>query len=224
MYPMLQSLGIISCHRHHTNRMTHTEILALLKRHNALIVHCAGMAKGVGSAMTAALGYLERLERAAQNNVELSCSTVVPNDECSFNRMNYTGKVGLVLLPSTAGSITFASSTDAGSQIDPNCPERRTHNCGPVSLQAIDSAISCRSTDTYNELGLYQFSVVGVFVDPPVQYSSEFGFHDVTIDEIAFRFPSYALFCLRRGVLYTCHKEGGEWQVGTLVPMADIYN
>jgi hypothetical protein len=204
--------------------MTLAETLALLKLHNALIVHCAGMAKGVGSPKTAALGYLERLECAAQNKFELSCSTVVPNDECSFDRMNYTGQVGLVLLPSTAESVTFASPTDAGSQIDPNCPGRRTHNCGPVSLHAIDSAISRRPTDKYNELGLYQFSVVGVFVDPPVQYSDEVGFHDVSVDEVALRFPSYSLFCLQQGVLHTYLKEGNVWQVGTPVPMTDIYD
>ena len=201
-----------------------SEVHSLLAQHNALIVHCAGMTKGIGNTATASLDYLERLEHAAQNQVELSCSTVVPNDECSFERMNYTGKVGLVLRPSTAESITFASATDAGSQIDPTRPGRRIHNCGPVSLQAIETAISCRHPDKYNEIGMFKLSVACVFVDPPIQYSSDEGFHDVSVDEVATRFRDQDLFCLRRGVLHCLYKQDDSWHLGQRVAVASIYN
>ena len=206
------------------SRMSLPEILAILIQNNALIVHCAGMAKGVGDATTASLGYLERLEHASRNKFELSCSTIVPGDVCSFERMNYTGKVGLVLRPNTVVSITFTSPNDAGSQIDPTRPGRRTHNCGPVSLQSIEAAISGRALDRYNEFGLHQFSVVGVFVDPPIQYSTDIGFNDVSVDEVAQQFPDLALYCLRGGLLHTLCKERDRWNVGQQVSAVDVYS
>jgi len=44
----------------------------VLIKNGALLVHCAGYAKMVGNAHTNQLGYLERLQVAAQGDLELA--------------------------------------------------------------------------------------------------------------------------------------------------------
>lgn len=198
-------------------------ILSILADKQALLVHCAGFAKGIGSNETNALKYLERLQRAIDRDFELSCSTVFPGDIHTLEIMNYTGKVGLILCPNAMNSITFASPNDAGSQIDPNNPGRRLSGLPPATPQRIQAAIDERPCNAYNELGVLNYSVRGVFIDPPVQYSSEEGIASIECSEVALAFSDQPLFRIHRGELYEVVRGNGGFSIGAKADVEKLY-
>ncbi len=199
------------------------DLLSLLIDQDAIIVHCAGFAKGVGNDETNGLDYLQRLHRAIVGDVELSCSTVVPGDMNDFSKMNYTGKVGLVLRPNSSASITFASESDVGSQIDPRDSKRRFTGLPSATLELIQTAITDRPPNTYNELGVMDYSVIGVFIDPPIQYVSETGLHSIELRDVAKAFSAVRLFLLRGGQLHDLVSEDGRLTQGNVVSIASLY-
>ena len=132
----------------------------------------------------------------------------------SHNAMNYTGKVGLILCPNAMDSITFASPSDAGSQIDPNNPGRRSSGLPPATPQLIQAAIDERLYDAYNELGVLNYRVLGVFIDPPVQYSLGEGIVSIEYSEVASAFPDQPLFCIYRGELFGVVQDNAGYSIG----------
>ena len=80
---------------------------------DAFIYHGAGIAKGVGSAATNNLSYIQRLTNAANLDLELCCSTVRKGD--SKINLNYWGRIGLILKPKSPNSITQVCPYDAGT-------------------------------------------------------------------------------------------------------------
>jgi len=72
---------------------------------NAFIAHCAGYAKGVGNNQTDRYSIFERIHHAIFDDIEISCSTIVPGD--NFQGNNYTGTLGIILFPKAPNSITL---------------------------------------------------------------------------------------------------------------------
>jgi len=199
------------------------DFLEVLVRNHAFLAHCAGFSKGIGDASTNSLGYLERLKQAAESMKELSCSTIRPGDMHDWSIMNYTGKVGLVLLPNAATSITYASPKDAGSQIDSSNPGRRYSGQPAATPELVETAILSRLPSSYNELGVINYTVVGVFMDEPVQYSGADEVVTLTPEDISSYFSSKRLFYLKKGQLYECVGSGDSLVCGAQVSISQIY-
>lgn len=200
------------------------EVLSLLIEHSALLVHCAGIAKGVGSSETDQLDYLGRLRFAIANtDIELSCSTIVPGDSVDHMRTNYSGHVGIILRPNRVDSITFALPRDAGSQIDATNPKRRFTGLPQATPELIRAAIVERDASNYNELGVIDYSVLAVFIEPPVQYSTMDGTVTVPNNTIASVFSNQRLLGLHRGELYELDWSNGQPRLGAKVDVASLY-
>lgn len=204
---------------------TYEELLSLLREQSALIVHCAGFAKGVGSVETNNHGYLARLQYAIDNSdIEVSCSTIIPGDFYAWGHENYTGRVGVVIRPNKIESITFASPVDAGSQIDLTNPKRRYTGLPQATIDIIRSAILDRCPDRYNELGVMDYTVMGIFVDPPVEFIENGNFQQRNAEEILAQFPDQRWLCLQQGSLYeVCRTGDGRLSCGSRIDVSSLY-
>jgi len=202
------------------NTFTRDELHALLVSRNAFVGHCAGFAKGVGNVLTNSYGYLERLQKASTEDFELSCSTIRPGD---VFWSNYTGKVGLVLLPRQPDSITYACFRDGGTQIDPTNPRRRSHSRVSLSIDGIAHAIDDRWPDRYNELCVLDYEVRGVFCHLPIEYSAETSMGYLTPADVARAFPSHTIFQAIRGNLHPFIDPLHSETVGPATPVSAFY-
>jgi len=138
--------------------------------------------------------------------------------------MNYTGKVGIVIRPNKIESITYASPTDAGSQIDPTNSKRRSTTLPQATIGTIRSAILDRYPDRYNELGVMDYTVMGVFVDPPVQFMENGNLQDLNAEEVLAQFPDQRWFCLQQGRLYeVCRTGDGRLSCGSRIEVPSLY-
>lgn len=203
----------------------------VLIKNDALLVHCAGYAKMVGNAHTNQLGYLERLQVAAEGDLELACSTVREGDWTSIAEIrNYTGPCGLVLRPIGENAITYAWHKDAGTSIGEN--GRRAGISADALVFPLDRAISCRAADTYNEVGVLGYEVLGIFMDrlqfeysiPDCQVADRltaFGnpgpehtnyakafMEEITLNDVCKTFPDLDIFLLRCGQLNWIRQKG----------------
>jgi len=133
---------------------------------NAFIAHCAGYAKGVGNNQTDRYSIFERIHHAIFDDIEISCSTIVPGD--NFQGNNYTGTLGIILFPKAPNSITFASCSDSGTSIDIGNPTRRKYKNikSDISLENIQKCILDRNKTDYNEFCILAYHVVGVLLVP----------------------------------------------------------
>lgn len=211
-----------------------------LIRHEALLIHSAGFAKMVGNIITNQYGYLERLQVAARDHIEIACSTILNGDSSCY----YTGACGLILRPTGAEAITYAWPEDAGTSIGEN--GRRANVTQEARDLPLDEAITKREPNRYNEVGAYGYEVFGVFMDQAdeVQYSipddqckailDELGnppldhpdylraiMGTVTAQDVRSAFPSLDLFHLERGRLYLINHAGQR--SANAIPLVEIY-
>ena len=136
---------------------------------NAFIYHGAAIAKGIGNSHTNSLPFLQRLHNVIDHDLEVCCSTVREGD--SETNLEFWGNIGLILWPRSPNSITFVSEEDAGTTPDPNHTGRRNLTPRmPVTAQALVDSIEQRPPNAANEWCLLDYEVVGVFVEPPIQY------------------------------------------------------
>lgn len=173
-------------YKHESKCMPKSKIGILLK-HKCVLVHCAGFVKMVGNEDTNSLTYLGRLNRVVKDtNTAIACSTVSHSD--TYEKGNYTGRLGVVIRPKEKGSILDCSSEDAGTT--PEGREKMKDNM-KSSDSDFESAIVNRGRDKYNEICVCEYEIMGVFFDYPVQYSDENGnYKDVTSKEIYDNFGS----------------------------------
>jgi len=158
------------------------------------------------------------------NDIELSCSTIIPGDVHTWARTNYTGKIGIVIRPNKIKSITYASPADAGSQIDPTNPKRRYTGLPQATVDIIRSAILGRCPDRYNELGVMDYTVMGVFIDPPVEFTTPNGdFQSIGVEEVLAKFSDQRLLCLREGSLYEICRIDGHLSCGQKIDVPSLY-
>lgn len=203
----------------------------VLLEHAALLVHCAGFAKMVGNATTNNLSYLERLEVAAKGRLELACSTVQLGDGTSLEQLrNFTGPCGLVLRPVGVEAITYCWPSDAGTSIGEG--GRRVDVTSAAKALLLSEAISRRSSDKYNEIGVWGYKVVGVFMSelsfeysiPENQVMARLArlgnpsfdhpdylkaFKDtVDVHQVCAAFPELDIFHLKHGELHWIRRNG----------------
>jgi len=167
-----------------------TSYIDVLKKNNAVLVHCSSFVSLVGSAQTNQLGSIEKICKVITGNYDISCSTIVCGDQ-PVN--NYTGNFGVILAPRTSESITLASHNDTGST-----PELRelVRNSGTVaSPLELHNAIINRVT--YNEIYIHTYRVLGLFFTKPIQFGIDTNVIELEDKELYSCFPAYDFFqCL----------------------------
>lgn len=190
----------------------------LLIDKRALIYHGLGIAKGVGSDATNALAPLSRLQKVIDENLEVSCSTVLPGD--SEETTSYWGRIGLVLCPLGPESITLACWRDAGTLPDPNNYGRRIHPTITITEKILRDSIECRAPNSANEWCVLNYDVLGVLVEPPIQYLEGGVFETLEVERVFDVFPNQSVYCFKKGVLHEVNRAG-TW--GPIMHHCDLY-
>lgn len=163
-----------------------------LVERNAFIYHGAGIAKGVGSTATNSIPYIDRLKNVINDDLEVCCSTIRPGDS-EFNR-NYWGRIGLILQPRCADSITLVSASDAGTTPDPDNPRRRLIQRSSITSQALVDSMDHRKPGDANEWCVLNYEVAGVFIEPPIQYAEGQKLHEIGISDVFANFQGFRVF------------------------------
>ena len=191
---------------------------ALVER-NSLILHAASFAKGIGNEKTNSLGYLQRLEFALREDLELSCSTFGFGD--SFSKGDIWGQVGLILFPKSPDSITLVSPCDGGTSIDPDNFGRRVHPRDPITKRAIVESMDQRAKGSTNEWCLLAYDALGIYVEPPIQYSEGSKILDIDLSEVFEAFPEQKVYGFIGKQLFDVQKNGS---VGSNISAIDFYS
>lgn len=200
---------------------------------DSLLVHCAGAAQGMGTAFTRSLAPLERLQYAVRRRgeIEISCSIVSPGDVWNpgAKRMNYYGPIGLVVAPLDDGSVGAAIASGYGTQMDASNPDRRTYP-EAVRAQSIDCvyrAMAERPSDGCNEITLYRYEVLGVFLQEWMRlFDHRIGKEiEVTQQMVRDAFAGLPIFYIHFGRLYACawNEANQRYDIQHHVHSRDIY-
>lgn len=138
------------------------DVLDVLTIEDALIVHFSGtppMHHRPG------VIYPNDLQATLKNDFGgLSCSIVLPND----SHQNAIGRVGLILKPESNHSILYTNKSDAGSGVVDFNGFRSGAGQSPSRDSCLNS-IRNRASNGYNEWGVKDYSVAGVFVFFPIE-------------------------------------------------------
>lgn len=163
-----------------------------LVERNAFLYHGAGIAKGIGTAATNAIPYLQRLKKVIAEDLEVCCSTVRPGDsEANFN---FWGRIGLILSPKSPDSITLVSPKDAGTTPDQSNNGRRKFQRVAITSRALVESIDLRPSQSCNEWCVLDYRVIGVFIEPPIQYCENDELRDLNVSDVFAHFPGLPVY------------------------------
>lgn len=192
----------------------------MLRDRSAFIYHGAGIAKGIGNQSTNAIPYLARLQKAVNEDLEICCSTVRPGD--SELNLNFWGRIGLIIRPRHANSVTLVSSSDAGTVPDQAHYGRRQISRYPITSQALVESIDGRPSNSCNEWCVLDYDVIGVFIELPIQYLREDGaLTDLKVDDVFKHFPGLHVYAFHNGTTLREVVPPCNW--GRLVSVFDLY-
>mgnify|MGYP001271774963 CR=1 FL=1 len=176
------------------------KVKSILVENECFIAHCAGFVKGFS---TNDLEYLDCLSNVIKTKPPISCSTIKRGDR--FENRNYTGHIGLIIIPLNETSIPKAAPADAGTT-EHGRNELRDMGA-QASLNEIRDSVLLRKDDDNNELVIHAYDVAGVFFDrmpisfpnreDPLQPHESFQLRDVCRI-----FQGQSLFCLVAGALH----------------------
>ncbi len=180
------------------------KLIALLISYNSFIVHCASVTKGIGEDYT----YLTTLENAIKTKPPLPCSTISVGDTLDIlgPTTNYMGTIGIILVPNSDNSISFASRGDGGQT-----PEDRNREAKlkvSTTLQAVEDVIVNREYNGYNELSVYDYNIIGIFFDrmpvqfAPIKCGDKHIFYDLDVFTTYGTMKDIDFFYLEKGELY----------------------
>lgn len=179
---------------------------SVLVQRDAFIYHGAGVAKGIGDASTNALSYLDRIRNAISDDLEICCSTVRFGD--SEVNLDFWGKMGIIVWPKSANSITLVSPQDAGSTPDPNIPGRRNLRRMPITERAICESIDQRPPKTANEWCVLDYHVLGLFVEPPIQFMEDGVLESIDLPQVFHDFVKWPVYGFCHGRLCEINPPG----------------
>lgn len=165
-----------------------------LIQNEATLIHCCSESKKVGDAKTINLGPIERLKKAITGDDVISCSTVKPGDTIA---RNFTGPMGIILSPKVPYSITHASAKDAGSS--PALREQTRTNGDACTPEALSDAITSRDTNSYNEIFVHTYKVIGIFITNDVSFIRDLYILTLSDKEVYCAFPAYDFYRLDSG-------------------------
>lgn len=199
------------------NTFTLKELSDVLIKRDAFIYHGAGFAKGSGNSHTNSLSFTQRLQNVINEDLEICCSTVRKGD-CESNH-NYWGKMGLILKVNSHNSVTLVSHEDAGTEPDPSNYGRRIINRIPISIQDVKNSIDLRN-DIPNEWCILNYSVYGIFVEPPIQYTEGENLYELQLKDVFHHFPDLKVYIYDKTFtlveLLPSLKIGGNLQISEI--------
>ncbi len=213
LYSTVAALGVC-----HMNTFSVSYLRKILIERKAFIYHGASFAKGIGNSSTNALSYLDRLRNVMTQDLEICCSTIKFGDS-ELNR-DFWGRMGLILWPKSHNSITLVSPTDAGTVPDLSIVGRRQINRLPITSCALVNSIDHRPPHTANEWCVLDYAVIGIFVEPPIQYVENGDLHGIELKDVFQFFPSLKVFAFCHGQLRELLPPG-IW--GSLVSISELY-
>lgn len=213
-----------------------TELNFYLADNEFFLVHCIGVAKGIGTDATNALGPMERLQVAyrRRSQIEISCSTVLGGDmyNPSAGRMNYYGPIGLVVGPFDDASVG-AAFAQGSTQQDPDNPDRRLYpeHLRARSIDCVNRAVLGRGDYGCNEVTLFRYHVYGVFIQEWMRVVDHRTGKEVDITDqmVHDELPGIPVFRISYGKLYACQwdpaakaytKDGHRILARSLYPVA----
>lgn len=147
------------------------EVIEFLRRRSALIVHFASVPPLAGPG----LGYPQSLLTSVRDRSrQLSCSVVQPGDSFGVyaDTKNGTGTIGLIIRPCDDASVIAVAPKDAGSVAQPN--GNRVFSPHEITAVTMEESMERRGEAdgpeaAYNEWGLGNYEVVGLFVSNPTE-------------------------------------------------------
>lgn len=205
----------------------------MLAGYQALIVHFSGTPKGAGADFGDL--YPDDLKKVVAGKClgGLSCSTVMPGDEfADLHRANATGCVGVILGLKSPRSLLDAHPSDCGSRVVER--RREFQRARDMTIGDIEETISGRRPESYNEWGVADYVVLGMFAAEPYEIwkrypAAELGLSDefeeevdaqgaTNPHEVAVTFAGLPVYSFRCGQLV--RYDGGNW---TTVAHGDVY-
>ena len=153
--------------------MTFDELMQLITKRQALIVHCSR--PGKSNVDNCGLLFPEDLRNAiticGKQHGELSCSLIWPAHVKTF------GAVGIILKPRSISSIKSISPHDSGTSPDEN--GKRQGMGVPFSAEAVEDTFA--NAQDYNEWTVADADTVGIFVNhcQPLEIAKEVSLTDV---------------------------------------------
>lgn len=200
---------------------TKKEIYDLLSKYNALIVHfssCPKMSNG------REIYYPNDLEMIINGNINgaINCSTVMPSDVFDGYERNATGCIGVIVKLLTDESLETVSPIDDGSILNENWKrESATNKRDLLSIRKSITDRSSNKVNTYNEWGVANYEIAGIFAIYPYEisqlkkipypqempeYFPQLEEEDYlptkkTIDEIREHFPKQRIFSFKDGAI-----------------------
>jgi hypothetical protein len=155
------------------------DVYDLLVKYNALIVHFSGAPKGAGKPRPDRLYPNDLLHAMTlQKHEGLSCSTVMPGDNFHGLNRNAIGSIGIILGLRSPKSLIGVSPHDCGSFEDANGARQFPHQPS-ISISDIENSIVNRQPGRYNEWGIEDFNVLGIFASPPFDIAIEIPMSDI---------------------------------------------
>ena len=192
-------------------RPTLAEVREVLRRYGALIVHFSSvpaMKSTWGSELSRA--FPEDLQYAACAPVcreGLCCSTVKPTDKFG-TWANASGCVGLILGVTGPKSIRDVDPEGCGSfALEPGGPRVFPNEDRDITAAVLEETIVRQLPDGYNEWGVRDFEVLGIFAVSPFEVIRDGVFTD--LGAIAKAFPTQRIYSFVDGRLV--RREGDAW-------------
>jgi hypothetical protein len=173
----------------------------VLINNSAYLVHCISQNGGAGNAFVQGKGIYERFKICISEKPEISCSTIQVGDTIIYRgRTNFFAPCGIIVKP---GIITYATHKDSGTGVE--IYGSRSTEFGETSVATdveISNAICNRNINSYNELAVKDYTVVGLFLNmDDIQYLYANIVNESVFYENTKRF-NIDYFFIEKGVIY----------------------
>jgi len=188
------------------------EIEALLREHEALIIHFSSFKADENRPDRV---FPNDLQNAiAKKDMELSCCVIGSRDD--YEKHSF-GDIGIILRLKTPNSLVAADPNDCGSleEEDERGHVRRTvpmNKLRDLSLEQLTETLTKR-TD-HNEWVVRDYEVLGIFAHPPGRANDRI----FRVQDLCEIFPGRPIFSFKDGSIYRCY-PGPPTAIGH----ADIY-
>lgn len=175
-----------------------SDVHAMLRRFNGLIVHFSGSPPG--SSFATNPGYPQDLYDviAGKAQTGLACSVVLPTDNFhSPGVRNAFGCIGVIVRPSGPGSLMAVDPSDAGSFNVGNVRQYPDRDITPEDLHA-----TILHRTEHNEWGLRDYEVIGILAASPFEVWNHTppGFPAATsIQKVQTEFAGQVVYSFYRG-------------------------
>ena len=97
---------------------------------------------------------------------------------------------------------------------------RRQISRMPITSHALVESIDLREQHTANEWCVLDYKVIGIFVEPPIQYTENGALHELNLADVFYEFPGMRIFAFFYGKLRELLPPGA-W--GKLVSISELY-